>query len=306
MREAVREREKGRETGKEAGRGKTAAGPGKAAGRTNKAGGSTHEGKEAAAPVSTQPASGTMSSSQVERNGSSLEDTGSTAGAAAAGATSASSALADTSTTAESAPGGPDTMYYGATTMSEDSFRATSAAQETSPTHGNSLNGNSLNGNSLQFIIRATNTELAQLSQIFGEIDKEKSGEIPVWRLQEVFERMNYPINEEELFELTSDLHDSSEQTADGMRRISYPHTVGILERIKEKKYTLMDDSDLLDAFMALGGNADKSGTISVALLKEIMDKFGLFLDEKKLLEEIDVDGSGSIDFFEFKTLIQG
>lgn len=60
-----------------------------------------------------------------------------------------------------------------------------------------------------------------------------------------------------------------------------------------------------VDAFVACGGNRDKSGHVQRdVLVKIIKDDFGLTIDINKLIDDIDTDGSGEIEFGEFKALL--
>ena len=66
------------------------------------------------------------------------------------------------------------------------------------------------------------------------------------------------------------------------------------------------DESELLDAFVAMGGQADGEGCVDAAkLISTIKDEFQMTIDIEKLIEEIDEDGSGEIEFDEFKALLQ-
>jgi Ca2+-binding EF-hand superfamily protein len=61
----------------------------------------------------------------------------------------------------------------------------------------------------------------------------------------------------------------------------------------------------MLDAFMACGGNADKSGCVERSTLVRIIKQdFGLEIDIEELIDAIDADGSGEIEFGEFKELL--
>ena len=66
-----------------------------------------------------------------------------------------------------------------------------------------------------------------------------------------------------------------------------------------------IDESDMIDAFVACGGLQDKSGNVKRdTLVKIIKHDFGLTIDIEELINKIDTDGSGEIEFEEFKTLL--
>ena len=65
-------------------------------------------------------------------------------------------------------------------------------------------------------------------------------------------------------------------------------------------------EQDLLDAFVAMGGEADGDGAIDAnKLIKTIKEEFEMTIDIEKLIKEIDEDGSGQIEFGEFTQLLQ-
>ena len=81
--------------------------------------------------------------------------------------------------------------------------------------------------------------------------------------------------------------------------------TTQVIETQKERAAQFDDESDLIDAYVACGGNADKSGCVSADMLIEIIKHdFGLTIDIEELIRAIDTDGSGEIEFEEFKTLL--
>ena len=66
-------------------------------------------------------------------------------------------------------------------------------------------------------------------------------------------------------------------------------------------------EQDLLDAFVAMGGQSDGDGAIDATkLIKTIKEEFEMTIDIEKLIQEIDEDGSGQIEFGEFTQLLQG
>ena len=65
------------------------------------------------------------------------------------------------------------------------------------------------------------------------------------------------------------------------------------------------DDTELLDAYVSMGGDPDGGGCVDAAkLIATIKNEFQMSIDIEKLIEEIDEDGSGEIEFDEFKALL--
>ena len=60
-------------------------------------------------------------------------------------------------------------------------------------------------------------------------------------------------------------------------------------------------EGDVLDAFVAMGGKADKSGEVDASRLIDIIKTdFEMTINIEKLIGEIDEDGSGKIEYAEF------
>ena len=64
-------------------------------------------------------------------------------------------------------------------------------------------------------------------------------------------------------------------------------------------------DADLLDAYIAMGGDSDGGGCVDAdKLIATIKDEFEMTIDIEALILEVDEDGSGEIEFDEFKELL--
>jgi len=59
-----------------------------------------------------------------------------------------------------------------------------------------------------------------------------------------------------------------------------------------------------VDAWVALGGEADKSGLLDVdKLIKIVKDDFAMTIDIAKLVKELDTNQDGKVDYSEFAVL---
>lgn len=63
-------------------------------------------------------------------------------------------------------------------------------------------------------------------------------------------------------------------------------------------------EEDTIDAFVAMGGNADKTGEVIAEKLISIIKEFQMTIDIEKLIKDVDVDNSGEIDYEEFESLL--
>ena len=66
-----------------------------------------------------------------------------------------------------------------------------------------------------------------------------------------------------------------------------------------------MNEEDTLDAFVSMGGGVDRSGCIDAEELIYIIKKeFEMTINIEELIAEIDEDGSGEIEYDEFRNLL--
>jgi Ca2+-binding EF-hand superfamily protein len=64
-------------------------------------------------------------------------------------------------------------------------------------------------------------------------------------------------------------------------------------------------DNDTLSAFVAMGGNSDRTGAIQTEKLTAACEEFGLTIDIDSLIKEVDDDGNGTVDFDEFTMMMR-
>ena len=69
-----------------------------------------------------------------------------------------------------------------------------------------------------------------------------------------------------------------------------------VLESQKNRVENLDDENDIIDAFVACGGQPDKGGHVKRdTMIKITKYDFGLTIDTKELINKIDTDGSVEI-----------
>mmetsp|Transcript_31090 Transcript_31090/g.42233 ORF Transcript_31090/g.42233 Transcript_31090/m.42233 type:complete len:157 (+) Transcript_31090:18-488(+) len=134
--------------------------------------------------------------------------------------------------------------------------------------------------------------------QAFMAYDRDGSGYIGSNDLKHVLEDLGEKIQEKHLFKMIS------EADPENSGKIMYGQfKTLVLEKRKEERGS--SDEELLDAFVAMGGQPDGEGSIDAdKLITTIKAEFEMTIDIEKLIEEIDEDGSGQIEFDEFKALL--
>mmetsp|Transcript_6711 Transcript_6711/g.8334 ORF Transcript_6711/g.8334 Transcript_6711/m.8334 type:complete len:150 (-) Transcript_6711:410-859(-) len=144
-----------------------------------------------------------------------------------------------------------------------------------------------------------TQEEIDGCREAFLAFDKDRSGTIDVWELRQVLEAMGQVPTEEELFQMISEVDDNMSGSID------FGEFLKVVESQKRRAENFDDENDMIDAFVACGGKADKTGHVKRETLVKIIKKdFGLRIDIEELINKIDTDGSGEIEFEEFKILL--
>mmetsp|Transcript_17957 Transcript_17957/g.26728 ORF Transcript_17957/g.26728 Transcript_17957/m.26728 type:complete len:151 (+) Transcript_17957:87-539(+) len=143
--------------------------------------------------------------------------------------------------------------------------------------------------------------EIDSCREAFIAFDKDRSGTIDVWELRLVLEAMGQRPTEEELFQMIAEVDDNMSGSID------FGEFLKVVENQKYRASNFDDENDMIDAFVACGGDADRNGFVKRETLVRIIKKdFGLTIDIEELINKIDLDGSGEIDFEEFKILLSG
>ena len=144
-----------------------------------------------------------------------------------------------------------------------------------------------------------TKEEETQCWKAFSVFDRESSGKINSEELRMVLKMMGQKNTEEEIFRLIAeaDHANTGEVTFDLFR-------IAIQEQKRNKSANTEDDT--LDAFVAMGGMDDGDGSIDAKkLIKIIKEEFEMTIDIEQLIKDIDEDGSGAIEYDEFRNLLE-
>ena len=129
--------------------------------------------------------------------------------------------------------------------------------------------------------------------------DYEQQGAIGVNELKKALERVGETVSDDQVYWMIA--------MADPENKgfINFAQFKMIIEEKRENERGSTEE-DLLDAFVAMGGEPDGDGAINAEkLIATIKNEFEMTIDIEKLIEEIDEDGSGQIEFDEFTALLQ-
>lgn len=140
--------------------------------------------------------------------------------------------------------------------------------------------------------------EISECKNVFSQFDKDGTGRIDRFELRVVLEQMGQKPSEEEVFAMWNEVDDMN------TGKIDFNEFLRIYERhLMSKKDE--DEQDMIDAFVAMGGNPDKSGQVDAErLINIIRHQFEMTINIEQLIQEIDENRNGQIDYDEFKSLL--
>ena len=143
-------------------------------------------------------------------------------------------------------------------------------------------------------------TEIASCLDAFLKFDQDGSGTIDKWELERVLNAMGQTPTQGEIHDMIAMVDE------DNSGEIDFSEFLSVFE--SQKRGSADDDdakAETLEAFVALGGNSDETGYVTRDRLSFVVSKFGLTIDLEKFFNEVDTDGSGTIEYEEFVELFK-
>ena len=131
---------------------------------------------------------------------------------------------------------------------------------------------------------------------VFNHYDKHNKGYISCYDLKPALEQFGHNFYYSQCYyKMLSEFKNQNGQIS------FFDFTKIIVNRENEDD----DHEDLLDAFVAMGGDENGDGSVDANKLKTIKDDFGLTIDIDSLIQQLDCDNSGQIELGEFNHLLQ-
>jgi Ca2+-binding EF-hand superfamily protein len=149
-----------------------------------------------------------------------------------------------------------------------------------------------------------TQEEIDQMREQFHTLDRLKVGYINIADLGTLFEAVDSSISQEKLQQIQQWAEEKiSNRKLDinaALRAWSYLKELNLKDEEDEFDY------DILNTFVAMGGDSNKKGTIQKKKLIEIIkDQFGLTIDIEAMFEEAGLDIGDELNFNEFTLLLE-
>jgi len=140
--------------------------------------------------------------------------------------------------------------------------------------------------------------QVADFKDAFKKFDAAGDGEIPTSELGTVMKMLGHKLNDEELEECIKMVD------ADGGGSVDIDE---FMELMRTKTKEAQEEVEVKEAFRVL--DKEGKGEIHTDVIKELLTQLDDTLSEsdlKDLIDEIDSDGSGWVDYDEFKSLMLG
>jgi Ca2+-binding EF-hand superfamily protein len=141
-------------------------------------------------------------------------------------------------------------------------------------------------------------SDIEACARIFESFDVKKRGYLDFFDLKLALEKMGVKFSHPYVY------HKMISENYGGTGKVScFEFTKIVVEHTKE----IEDESnDILDAFVAMGGDEDGGGNIDADRLTSIIkDELEMTIDIEGLIKAVDDDNSGEIEYEEFVTLLE-
>lgn len=134
--------------------------------------------------------------------------------------------------------------------------------------------------------------------EAFNTFDADGSGTIDTQEMKLLLEAIGEAPTEEELFRFMADVDE------DGTGEIEFAEFLRAFEKQRGGQEELENEEDTIDAFIALGGEPDKTGFVDIKkLVRVVKEEFCMTIKIERLVEELDKDKDGKLNYREFTAL---
>jgi len=143
--------------------------------------------------------------------------------------------------------------------------------------------------------------QVAMLRKAFDSFDREKSGSIPTSMVFTIVNMLGIAVTPRSLQELINEVD------VDGSGELDFEEFAGLAAKFMVEEDAEAMQHELKEAFRLY--DKEGNGYITTATLREILRELDDKMTEedlKNVIEEIDTDGSGTVDFDEFMEVMTG
>ncbi|CAO1424651.1 unnamed protein product [Diamesa hyperborea] len=152
--------------------------------------------------------------------------------------------------------------------------------------------------NKITVIEELDKAQVALLKNAFDAFDQEKKGSIDTTMVGTILSMLGHQLDDKMLAEIIREVDD------DGSGELEFEEFVQLAARFMVEEDAEAMQQELKEAFRLY--DKEGNGYITTAVLKEILRELDETLNNDDLDDEIDADGSGTIDFDEFMEVMTG
>jgi Ca2+-binding EF-hand superfamily protein len=144
-----------------------------------------------------------------------------------------------------------------------------------------------------------TEEQILRCQQVWQELVGLEQMRIDVFKLKDCLENVEVDFEHINVFyKLLSELN------IDQSHEITFDVFLHIYQHHMMKRNNQFNEEDTLEAFVAVGGNGDKSGQVVADSLIKIIKDFQMTINIEQLIKEVDTDNSGLIEYGEFESML--
>ena len=141
----------------------------------------------------------------------------------------------------------------------------------------------------------------------FHAIDEDHNGTLNKYELLYIMNGMGYSVSEKMLNDVMSQYDTNGDGVVDFedflvlVKDIRFRLSNLPLEEYHQQGFNgHQNKAEIIRAFEVMGGGKNGSGKIDVNKLEKVIQTFGLKIQAKEIMKQLDVDNNGEIDIFEF------
>lgn len=141
-----------------------------------------------------------------------------------------------------------------------------------------------------------TAEEVQRATEVFESFDLHSMGRVKLFELSKMLEEAGISLSATEVA-LCRDRVDD-----EGTRQIRLDQFINLISKHKQTK--MQNESDLLGAFVACGGNEDGSGEVNPEVMAGLIEDFGLNVDLAYLKESASMDPNADVGYDKFQIIV--
>lgn len=147
-----------------------------------------------------------------------------------------------------------------------------------------------------------TQEEIEYMREQFHKIDRTNVGNVNMYDLRGLLEAVGEEPSDEKMQQISEFIESK------GITKVDLGTALKVWSHLKELNLKDEDevDLDIVNTFVAMGGNSDRTGVVKKQRLIDIIkNEFGLTIDIEAMFEEAGLDIESDLNFYDFTCLLE-